>query len=127
MGTQYVIRMFDGADDEDALTHNGNVPPGPCRLARPGEERCLSYFRSGTRSKGRRGSLNTPETAASHPLSAPSASARNDVDQRDKSDNDHHGDGDDGDRRSGNDHALCYPVNSSWKPSRGTGCLCRRG
>jgi hypothetical protein len=32
MGTQYVICLFDGADDEDALTHNGKVPPGPRRL-----------------------------------------------------------------------------------------------
>jgi hypothetical protein len=29
---QYVVRMFDGADDEDVLAHDGNVPPGrPCR------------------------------------------------------------------------------------------------
>ena len=65
--------------------------------------------------QGTGGALNTPETetAASHPLSAPSASARNDVDQRNKSDNDHHGDGDDGDGRRGNDHAFCYPVFSS--------------
>ena len=37
------------------------------------------------------GRLTRPK-AASPPLSAPSASARNDVDQRDKSDNDRHGD-----------------------------------
>jgi hypothetical protein len=52
MGTQYVICLFDGADDEDALTHNGKVPPGPRRLRDLVEERCLSYFRSGTCSKG---------------------------------------------------------------------------
>jgi hypothetical protein len=111
MCTQYVICLFDGADNEDALAHNGNVPPGPCRLRDLGE-RCLSYFRSGTRPKAG-GGFNTPETAASHPLSAPSASARNDVDQRNESDNDHYGDGDDCDRGRGNDHALCYPVLSS--------------
>jgi hypothetical protein len=73
----------------------------------------LELLPLGNAFQGRRGALNTPETAASHPLSAPSASARNDVDQRNKSDNDHYGDGDDGDRGRGNDHALCYPVISS--------------
>jgi hypothetical protein len=31
---QYVIRMFDGADDEDVLAHDGNVSLGPCPLPR---------------------------------------------------------------------------------------------
>jgi hypothetical protein len=26
MHAQYVVRMFDGADDEDVLPHDGNVP-----------------------------------------------------------------------------------------------------
>jgi hypothetical protein len=28
MRTQYVVGMFDGADDEDVPAHDGNVPPG---------------------------------------------------------------------------------------------------
>ena len=29
MGTQYVICLFDGADDEDVPAHDGNVPAMP--------------------------------------------------------------------------------------------------
>ena len=34
MRTQYVVRMFDGADDEDVPAHDGNVPPAVprCRI-----------------------------------------------------------------------------------------------
>jgi hypothetical protein len=28
VGAQYLVRMFDGADDEDVPAHNGNVPLG---------------------------------------------------------------------------------------------------
>jgi hypothetical protein len=28
MRSQYVVGMFDGADDEDVPAHDGNVPPG---------------------------------------------------------------------------------------------------
>ena len=34
MRAQYVVRMFDGADDENVLAHDGNVSLGPCPLPR---------------------------------------------------------------------------------------------
>jgi hypothetical protein len=78
-------------------------------VARPGgKERWLNYLRSGTRFKGRRGRLNTPETAAWQPLSAPSASARNDVDQRDEGNDDHGGNRDDGDGGGGEEHPVPF-------------------